>query len=163
MRTNKNQSIFRLFISVSRQSTPGINPGVDHTGTIYPGTIHPGLDFRIRVNKLAALAFIPAADVKPTFESLSTKFLHDELSLLAYFEKTLIGTPVGATRRLTPDFLIQMWNASEVGEVLLLTLPVQRLVGLPHACNAMIPCQHPSVWKFLDSLRNQQALTANTM
>ena len=43
-------------------------------------------DFRIRVKKLAALAFIPVADVIPTFESLSTHFLQDELPLLAYFE-----------------------------------------------------------------------------
>ena len=32
-------------------------------------------DFRIRVKKLAALAFIPDADVTPTFESLSAQFL----------------------------------------------------------------------------------------
>ena len=70
-------------------------------------------DFRIRVKKLAALAFIPVADVIPAFESLSTHFLQDELPLLAYFEKTWIGTPVGATRRLTPDLPIQMWNALE--------------------------------------------------
>ena len=38
-------------------------------------------DFRIRVKKLAALAFIPVADVIPAFESLSTHFLQDELPL----------------------------------------------------------------------------------
>ena len=118
-----------------------------------------GTDFRIRVKKLAALAFIPVADVIPAFESLSTHFLQDELPLLAYFEKTWIGTPVGATRRLTPDFPIQMWNALE-----------RSAAGSTRTTNAweayhhaLISCQHPSVWKFLDSLRNQQALTANTM
>ena len=44
-------------------------------------------DFRIRVKKLAALAFIPVADVVPAFESLSTHFLQDELPLLAYLRK----------------------------------------------------------------------------
>ena len=39
-------------------------------------------DFRIRVKKLAAPAFIPVADVIPAFESLSTQFLQDELPLL---------------------------------------------------------------------------------
>ena len=68
-------------------------------------------NFRIRVKQLAALAFIPVADVIPAFESLDTQFLLDELPLLAYLAKTWIGTPVGATRSLTPDFPIQMWNA----------------------------------------------------
>ena len=114
-------------------------------------------DFRIRVKKLAALAFIPVADVIPAFESLSTLFLQDELPLLAYFEKTWIGTPVGATRRLTPDFPIQMWNTLErsaAGS----TRTTNAWEAYHHAFNALISCQHPSVWKFLDSLKNQQAL-----
>ena len=113
-------------------------------------------DFRIRVKKLAALAFIPVADVIPAFESLSTHFLQDELPLLAYFEKTWIGTPVGATRRLTPDFPIQMWNALErsaAGS----TRTTNALEAYHHAFNALISCQHPYAWKVLDSLRNQQA------
>ena len=119
-------------------------------------------DFRIRVKKLAALAFIPVADVIPAFESLSTHFLQDEFPLLAYFEKTWIGTPVGATRRLTPHFPIQMWNALERSAACS-TRTTNALEAYHHAFNALISCQHPSVWKFLDSLRNQQALTANTM
>ena len=119
-------------------------------------------DFRIRVKKLAALAFIPVADVIPALESLSTQFLQDELPLfMAYFEKTWIGTPVGATR-VTPDFPIQMWNALErsaAGS----TRTTNATEAYYHAFNALISCQHPSVWKFLDSLKNQQALTANTM
>ena len=114
-------------------------------------------DFRIRVKKLAALAFIPVVDVIPAFESLSTHFLQDELPLLAYFEKTWI-----VTRRLTPDFPIQMWNALErsaAGS----TRTTNALEAYHYAFNALISCQHPSVWKFVDSLRNQQALTANTM
>ena len=124
--------------------------------TIYignsPETIHPALYFafyyrscdNIRVKKLAALAFILVADVIPAFESLSSQFLQDEHPLLAYFEKTWIGTPVGATRRLTPDFLIQMWNALErsaAGS----TPTTNALEAYHHAFNALISCQHPSV------------------
>ena len=57
--------------------------------------------FKLRVNKLAALAFIPVSDLVATFESLSTSFHNDELRLLAYFENTWIGQPVGG-RRLPP-------------------------------------------------------------
>ena len=65
---------------------------------------------------------------------------------MAYFEKTWIGTPVGATRRLTPDFPIQVWNALErsaAGS----TLTTNALEDYHHAFNALISCQHPSVWK----------------
>ena len=67
----------------------------------------PGQDgaFKLRVKKLAALAFVPVSDLVATFESLSTSFLNDELRLLAYFEKTWIGQPVGG-RRLPPLFPI---------------------------------------------------------
>ena len=59
--------------------------------------------FKLRVKMLAALAFIPVSDLVATFESLSTSFLNDELRLLAYFENTWIGQPVGG-RRLPPLF-----------------------------------------------------------
>ena len=54
-------------------------------------------DFRIRVKKLAALAFVPVADVVGAFESLATTFLNDELRLLSYFEATWIGAPAGSS------------------------------------------------------------------
>ena len=45
---------------------------------------------KLRVKKLAALAFVPVADVVACFQSLATIFLVDELPLLAYFEGTWI-------------------------------------------------------------------------
>ena len=69
--------------------------------------------------------------------------------------RTWIGTPVGATRRLTPDFPIQMWNALEMSAAV--------STRTTNAFNTLISCQHQYVWNFLESLRNQQALTANTM
>ena len=54
-------------------------------------------DFRIRVKKLAALAFIPVADVIPAFESLSTQFLQERLGEVCYwlypYNKRLGGLP----------------------------------------------------------------------
>ena len=41
---------------------------------------------KLRVKKLAALAFVPVADVVVCFQSLATIFLADELPLLVYFE-----------------------------------------------------------------------------
>ena len=51
------------------------------------GKYKVGTDFCIRVKKLAALAFVPLADVVPTFKSVATPFLQDGLPLLSYFEK----------------------------------------------------------------------------
>ena len=48
-------------------------------------------DFRIRVNKLSALAFIPLADLVSTFESLASEFLDDELALLSYLRILGLG------------------------------------------------------------------------
>ena len=51
--------------------------------------------FKLRVKKLAALAFVRVSDLVATFESLPTSFLNDELPLLAYFENTWIGQSAG--------------------------------------------------------------------
>ena len=51
--------------------------------------------FKLRVKKLAALAFIQVSDLVATFESLPTSFLNDELRLLAYFKNTWIGQSAG--------------------------------------------------------------------
>ena len=40
------------------------------------------MEFRLRVKKLAALSFVPVADLVPVYESLATTFLADELALL---------------------------------------------------------------------------------
>ena len=52
-------------------------------------------DFKLRVKKLAALAFLPLADVIDAFEVLADTFEDDELLLLGYFEPTWIGVTVG--------------------------------------------------------------------
>ena len=65
---------------------------------------------RTRVKKLAALAFIPVADVVPSFESVAIRFLHDKLPFLSYFEKNWIGAPVAGNRRLALNYSLHMWN-----------------------------------------------------
>ena len=111
-----------------------------------PKLIHDGYHYLLPWPSFLLLTAISI----PAFESLSTQFLQDELPLLAYFEKTWIGTPVGATRRLTPDFPIQVWNALEMSAAGS-TRTTNALEAYHHAFNALISCQHPSVWKFLDS------------
>ena len=98
--------------------------------------------FKLRVKKLAALAFIPVSDLVATFESLSTSFLNDELRLLAYFENTWIGQPVGG-RRLPPLFPHHMWyvrDRSGTGS----SRTTNALEAFHHAFNSLLTCQHPT-------------------
>ena len=118
-------------------------------------------DFKIRVKKLAALAFLPVADVIPVFESLETTFLNDELHILSYFEKTWIGAPAGG-RRLPPKFSLHMWNVhdrSSTGS----TRTTNSLEAFHHSFNSLISCQHPSFWKLLPALKKKQNLTDSTI
>ena len=117
--------------------------------------------FRLRVKKLAALAFVPVADVVACFESLATTFLADELPLLAYFEGTWIGQSVGG-RRLPPTFPHHMWNVldrSAAGS----TRTTNSLEAFHHTFNSLLSCQHPTVWKLLESLEAQQNISRSTI
>ena len=100
--------------------------------------------FKLRVKKLAALAFIPVSNLVATFESLSTSFLNDELRLLAYFENTWIGQPVGG-RRLPPLYPHHMWNVrdrSGTGS----SRTTNALEAFHHTFNSLLTCQHPTIW-----------------
>jgi hypothetical protein len=47
--------------------------------------------FRLNVNKLIALAFVPVDDVSKAYSSMIIEFDQDSDELLEYFEKTWIG------------------------------------------------------------------------
>ena len=97
------------------------------------------------------------------YEALSTTFLADEIPILHYLESTWIGMGVGAGGlRRDPAFPHQMWNVlnhHDQGS----TRTTNALEAFHHSSNALISCQHPSIWTLLDSLKRQQALTLNTI
>ena len=121
------------------------------------------MGFRTRVKCLAALAFIPVSDLVAVYEALSTTFLADEIPILHYFESTWIGMGVGAGGlRRDPALPHQMWNVlnrHDQGS----TRTTNALEAFHHSFNALISCQHPSIWTLLHSLKRQQALTLNTI
>ena len=117
--------------------------------------------FKLRVKKLAALAFVPVSDVVACFESLAITFLADELTLLAYFEETWIGQSVRG-RRLPPTFPDHMWNVldrSAAGS----TRTTNSLEAFHYTFNSILSCQHPTVWKLLESLEAQQNISRSTI
>ena len=113
------------------------------------------MGFWTRVKCLAALAFIPVSDLVAVYEALSTTFLADEISILHYFESTWIGMGVGAGGpRRDPAFPHQMWNVlnrHHQGS----TRTTNALEAFHHSFNALISCQHPSIWTLLDSLKRR--------
>ena len=118
-------------------------------------------DFKLRVKKLAALAFVPVSDLVGVFESLATTFLQDELPLLHYFEKTWIGASVGG-RRLPPTYPHHMWNVlnrAASGS----TRTTNALEAFHHTFNSLLSCQHPTVWSLLSSLQTQQNHSRSTI
>ena len=121
-------------------------------------------DFKLRVKKLAALAFLPLADVIDAFEVLADTFEDDELLLLGYFEPTWIGVTVGrrSGRRTAPIFPLAMWNVHGrhfTGT----TRTTNALESFHHAFNSLLSCKHPTIWVLLKALHRQQALTDNTL
>ena len=58
---------------------------------------------------LCALAFLPVADVTPTFEKMLVAFKPDERKLTDYFEATWIGKKRGRGR-VAPKFPLALWN-----------------------------------------------------
>ena len=57
---------------------------------------HNDPDFKLRVKKLAALAFLPLADVIDAFEVLADTFEDDELPLLGYLDWCNCGAQIRA-------------------------------------------------------------------
>ena len=115
-------------------------------------------DFKLRVKKLAALAFFPLADVIDAFEVLADTFEDEELPLLGYFEPTWIGVTVGrrSGRRTAPIFPLAMYKVHGrhfTGT----TRTTNALESFHHALNSLISCKHPTIWVLL------KALTDNTL
>ena len=68
-------------------------------------------DFKMRIKKLAALAFIPL--VCQLNEELRDRFEDDELPVITYFEfeSKWTGNGIGRWgRRSLPNFPLKMWN-----------------------------------------------------
>ena len=97
-------------------------------------------DFRFRVKKLSALAFIPVEDLITVYEALADTFEEDELELISYFEVTWIGGEVGQRQRRTPaTFPAAMWNV--VGRHYTgSTRTTDALEAFHHSFNSLVAC-----------------------
>lgn len=120
-------------------------------------------DFSLHIRELAALAFVPVDDVQTCFEKLTkTPFYeeHEQLltPLLDYFENTWIGKIRRAGEgRLPPKFSLSLWNCTDATKN---DLPKTNnaVEGWHNAFSSLLGAHHPTIWKFINGLRDQQSL-----
>ena len=113
--------------------------------------------FNLKIRCFSALSFLPVSDVVEGFIDLS-----DDTDLpsefIAYFEMTYIGHIRGRRRiRMEPIFAIASWN---VRERVISHLPRSNnnLEGLHNALQYSLSCQHPSIWKLIETLKKEEAI-----
>ena len=78
-------------------------------------------DFALQIRHLAALAYVPEADVMTSFENLLDSQYYTENEgflqpLIDYFEDTWIGRMDRRNRRRQPLFPISLWNCHEAAK-----------------------------------------------
>ena len=115
-------------------------------------------DFAHKVRMLAALAFVPEADVIDAFEAVSEDFPLDAQAVIDYFEDTYIGRLRPGGHRRAPLFDMELWNIYN-----------QTIDDLPRTNNAVegwhrsfqanVGAYHPNFWRFIDILKREQNLT----
>lgn len=114
--------------------------------------------FSSRIRYLAALAFVPEAEVANAFEELISKQIIPDVAegLLDYFEDVWIGRPDRQNSRRAPKFGIDMWNMYSNVE---LDLPRTNnsVEGWHTSFNSLLSCSHPTIWKFLNTLKSEQS------
>ena len=112
--------------------------------------------YKLRVKKLAALAFI--LRLGGNLRVPLNLFINVELRLLAYFENTWIGQSVGE-RRLHRSFPHHTWNVRDISGTGS-SRTTNDLEAFHHNFNSLLTCQHPIIWKLLES---QQTLSRSTI
>ncbi|XP_068213872.1 uncharacterized protein [Palaemon carinicauda] len=115
-------------------------------------------NFSLLIRKFCAMAFLPVEEVINAFEELS----EDELlpmEFISYFELAYIGAIRGRCRRREESlYPITIWNMrSRVINKLPRTN--NALEGFHSALNQSITCKIPNIWKLIDVLKKEEALT----
>lgn len=107
---------------------------------------------------IAAIAFVPVADVVTSFEHLidNTDFPEEAQSVLDYFEDTWIGRPNRHLIRRPPRFDHVLWNCFDAAK-LCTSKPNNACEGWHRSFSELIGASHPTIWKFLETLKDEQA------
>ena len=115
-------------------------------------------DFNLFVRMLAALAFVPVNGVVDTFDTLLEGHAPATAQpIIDYFEDNFIGRLTRRHVRRAPLFSLDVWNVSgRVEDVLPRTN--NSVEGWHRAFQSSLSCAHPSLWKFIEQIRKEEAL-----
>lgn len=125
-------------------------------------------NFSLNIWNLVALAFVPPDDVLSTYELLiREEFFVDNAVLLVdfiwYFERTWLGpwNPL-RTARVAPLYAIPLWNCFHS---VLEDLPKTNNAceGFNSGFSSLLGASHPTIYKLIDGLKEQQVLTELTI
>ena len=118
-------------------------------------------EFALNIRMLPALAFVPPNDVSEAFESLQEVMPAEADSIVDYVEDNYVGRRLRLNRR-APRFPVTMWSMHDrvVDD---LPRTNNSLEGWHNHLQSNITAFHPNIWKFLDVLKSEQALTAVTI
>lgn len=129
------------------------------------------LGFAAHIRMIPALAFAPEGDVvelfekleaSPFFEDDNEKEQNDEVqALLGYFEATYIGQQ-SRNRRKRPLYNIAIWNMYD-NTVNALPRTNNSVEGWHNALKNFVGCNHPSLFKFIEAIKKEQAIQENKM
>ena len=76
----------------------------------------------------------------------------DMVSFISYFESTWVRTST-----TSPLFSHDMWNQHDAS-LILIPRSSNIAEGWHHGSHSMLSCSNPTLWKFLDALKSEQAL-----
>ena len=103
--------------------------------------------------QIGALPFVPVSDVDQAWRLLKPSLPAEMTAFARYFESTWIGTT-----STPPLFSHDSWNHHEASQML---LPRSSNVaeGWNSGFASLVNCHNPSIWKFLECIKREQALT----
>ena len=116
-------------------------------------------EFALGMRMIPAIAFVPVDDVVDAFEILRGYLPDQAAPILDYFE-AYIGRPrPDGDGRGNPLFPIAMWNV-HVRTLEDRPRTNNNLEGWHRRFQADIGGQHPNLWRFLDVLKREEAVTS---
>lgn len=115
-------------------------------------------EFALKIRMLCAIAFVPVSNVVSYFEHLieSTNFPEEAQPVLDYFEDNWIGRLNRGSVRRQPRHDLKLWNCFESAKICG-SKTNNSCEGWHRAFSESIGASHPTIWKFLEILKKEQA------
>lgn len=138
---------------------------IQRTREVYDGYSNDS-EFKLMLNHLVALAFVPPEDVETCYERLMEEpfFVNNAeilVEFIQYFERTWIGT-VFRHRKVPALFSIGLWNCFHS---ILEELPKTNnfCEGFHSGFSGTLGAAHPTIYKLIDAFKSEQGNTTVRM